>query len=229
MGDPVEPRDDVGTPHRHRYHGRFVDLAPVNLDEDAAELYPQSHGTPETERLWTYMGYGPFRSEADMRDWLEGCRESADPVFLTASSQALGRRIGVVSFLNIVPAMRRLELGHIWYVPAAQRTNINTETVYLMLCETFNTLRYRRCEWKCDALNLPSRTAALRLGFSFEGVFKHHLITKGRNRDTAWFAMTDDEWPQVRTNLERWLYEGTTSSLAKLNAKGLRTNIIEQP
>jgi RimJ/RimL family protein N-acetyltransferase len=124
----------------------------------------------------------------------------------------------LVSFLNIVPDMRRLELGHIWYGLAAQRTKINTETIYLMLRETFDGLNYRRAEWKCDALNARSRAAALRLGFRYEGIFRQHMIYKGRNRDTAWYAMMDHEWPRIKANMERWLESDPGAiSLSALN------------
>ncbi len=119
----------------------------------------------------------------------------------------------MVSSLNVGADMRRLELGHIWYGPDAQRTRVNTECVYLMLCETFERLNYRRAEWKCDSLNERSRAAACRLGFKFEGVFRQHMIVKGRNRDTAWYAMMDEEWPLIKRNMEVWLYDsdGTDS------------------
>jgi RimJ/RimL family protein N-acetyltransferase len=110
----------------------------------------------------------------------------------------------MASFLNVRPEMRVLEVGHIWYAPEAQRTAANTEATYLMLRDAFD-LGYRRAEWKCDALNERSRRAALRLGFRFEGVFRQHMVVKDRNRDTAWYAVLDGEWPAVRTNLERWL------------------------
>lgn len=126
----------------------------------------------------------------------------------------------MVSFLNIDAEMRRLELGHIWYTLDAQGTQANTEAVYLMLCEAFDRLHYRRVEWKCDALNARSRAAALRLGFSFEGIFWQHMVVKGRNRDTAWFAMLDGEWPAIKQNLETWLYRNPNwkLSLADLNS-----------
>ena len=126
---------------------------------------------------------------------------------------------GMAAFMNIAPAQRRLELGHIWYVPSAQRTAVNTETVYLMLCESFDSLGYRRVEWKCDALNARSRRAATRLGFSFEGLFRQHAIVKGRNRDTAWFAMLDTDWPRIRENFEAVLYDPACRvALTTLNA-----------
>jgi RimJ/RimL family protein N-acetyltransferase len=127
--------------------------------------------------------------------------------------------VGVVSFMNIDPPMRRLELGNIWYVPAAQRTRANTEAAFLMLREAFDALGYRRVEWKCDALNRRSREAALRLGFAFEGVFHQHMIVKGRNRDTAWYAMLDRDWPRVRANMNRWLAEDPPPSLRELSRR----------
>jgi len=154
-----------------------------------------------------------------MAEWLAGCAESDDPLFLSVTSLGSGTRVGMVSFLNIIPDAWRLELGHIWYAPSVQRTKVNTESVYLMLRESFG-LGYRRIEWKCDALNAKSRAAALRLGFKFEGIFRQHLIYKGRNRNTAWFSMLDAEWPRIRQNIERWLYENDDGglSLTQLNA-----------
>src|SRR5690606_6263859 len=144
-------------------------------DADVEDLYSPTHGGEERERIWTYMGYGPFRDEGAMRDWLQGLRESSDPLFFTAIELRSERPVGIVSFLNIVPAARRLELGHIWYGPEAQRTPVNTDAVHLLLREAFERLGYRRVEWKCDALNARSRAAARRLGFTFEGIFRQHL------------------------------------------------------
>ncbi len=219
VGEPVSPCPGSGIPRRSRYEGRFVALAPLAPKADAAELYACSHGSPECEQLWTYMGYGPFESETTMQQWMESTVDSKDPLFFTVTHLETQRRVGMVSFLNIVPEARRLELGHIWYGPESQRTRVNTETVYLMLCETFDHLACRRAEWKCDALNQRSRTAALRLGFQFEGIFRQHLIVKEKNRDTAWFSMLNSEWPAVKQNLERWLYDNPdgTLSLATLN------------
>jgi RimJ/RimL family protein N-acetyltransferase len=149
------------------------------------------------------MPYGPFRDPDEMRAWLEGLSGSADPLFLVASGP--GGPLGMASFLNADTAMRHVELGHIWFAPAAQRTEANTEVAYLMLKEAFDVLGHRRVEWKCDALNERSRAAALRLGFTFEGIFRQHMVIKGRNRDTAWFAMLDGEWPPASAAFERWL------------------------
>jgi RimJ/RimL family protein N-acetyltransferase len=220
VGEFVPSVDLVETPRRRSYSGRYVKLLPLDADSDAEWLYAVSHGDEATLRLWTYLTSGPFAGVEEMRSWLAGCERSADPLFFTVIEEASGQKIGMVSFMNIVPAMRRLELGNIWYAPQAQKTKINTETIYLMLCETYDHLGYRRAEWKCDSLNARSRAAAERLGFRFEGIFRKHMIVRGRSRDTAWFAMTDDEWPQIKANMERWLYGGEEGvSLRKLNGK----------
>ena len=154
------------------------------------------------------MAYGPFESASAMRSVMERLVDgSVDPQWWLVRDLPSGAPAGMAAFMNIAPAQRRLELGHIWYIPAAQRTAVNTETVYLMLCESFDRLGYRRVEWKCDALNARSRRAATRLGFSFEGVFRQHALVKRRNRDTAWFAMLDTDWPRIRENFEAVLYD----------------------
>lgn len=203
VGEPVADRPLGGRPARSVYEGRRVMLRPVDPDKDAADLFSGSHGDPLTESLWTYMAYGPFAGPEAMGEWLRGIAPSSDPLFLTVVDRATEKPVGVVSFLAIRPDMRVLELGHIWYVPRAQGTGANTEVVLLMLTEAFDRLGYRRVEWKCDALNERSRRAALRLGFTFEGVFRQHMIYKGRNRDTAWFALTDGDWPAAREALEK--------------------------
>ncbi len=198
--------------------GRWVSLAPPS-GALAGALYPVTHGSPEAESVWTYMPYGPFADEATMAEWLDGLAVSADPRFF-AVTLADGAPVGVVSYLNAVTHDRRIEIGHIWYVPAAQRTRANTEVTYVLLRRAFEELGYRRVEWKCDALNARSRAAAERLGFTFEGVFRQHMIVKGRNRDTAWFSMLDTEWPRVRAALETWFdAEPGVVSLGSLTAR----------
>jgi RimJ/RimL family protein N-acetyltransferase len=185
--------------------GRLVTLREPDPRADAGALYPSTHGTPDAEAVWTYMGYGPFPDPGAMSDWMSGALRSADPLWYTVTRTSDARPLGMVAMMNADPAHRRLELGHIWYATEAHRTGANTEAVYLMLREAFGTFGCRRVEWKCDSLNAPSRYAAPRLGFTYEGTFRSHMIVKGRNRDTSWYAMTDDEWPQVRENLEAWL------------------------
>ena len=218
-GEALSDTTPGNPPRRKIYDGKFVRLVPVDPGNDVDELYSGAHGDAAYDALWTYMPYGPFADAGAMRNWLEDCARSEDPLFFTVHDLGFGRRVGMVSFLNFVCNMRTIELGHIWYQPRAQRSGVNTESVYLMLCEAFDEQRSRRVEWKCNALNLRSRTAALRLGFSFEGIFRQHLIVKGRNRDSAWFSMLDFEWPQIRANMETWLYgQGPRPSLRALNA-----------
>ena len=214
VGNIVQSTFHVGVPERTDYKGRFITLSPVNAQTDVAELYDCSHGSDIKEQIWTYMSYGPFDNTHSMQKWLEEGAESQDPLFFTVHHLELKRRVGMVSFLNIVSDMRRLELGHIWYSPNSQRSNVNTEAIYLMLCEAFDRLKYRRVEWKCDALNERSRAAALRLGFKFEGIFRQHMIIKGRNRDTAWYSMLDSEWTAVKENMEMWLYQNPDRKLS---------------
>jgi len=219
-GEPVANTAPADRPRRQSYAGRYVELHPVEPETDVAELYKNSN---DDDHIWTYLGYGPFQDPDAMLAWLKTCQPSTDPLFLTVTAKDLNERVGVVSFLNIVPAMRTVELGHIWYSPRVQRTKVNTEVIYLMLVEAFDALNYRRVEWKCDSLNARSRAAALRLGFSFEGIFKQHMIIKGRNRDTAWFALMDKDWPVVKHNMETWLSaEAGSVSLGQLNQPLLR-------
>lgn len=218
-GEPVTDRGRMDTPTAAALEGERASLRPLAPDTDAAPLYAASHGDPVTEAVWTYMPYGPFADAGAMRRWLADCAAGADPAFRAVIDRPTGRAVGMAAWLNIEPVHRRLELGHIWYGPAVQRSTVNTETILLMLREAFDRLGARRVEWKCDALNARSRAAALRLGFRFEGIFRHHMIVKGRNRDTAWFALVDADWPAARAHLERWLYGGETAlSLTELNA-----------
>ncbi len=218
-GDVVEPAGQGELPRRTDYVGQFVTLSPVDPQADAQQLFLGAHGSATREQVWAYMGYGPFETAEEMQGWLEQSAKSDDPLFFTVHHHESRRRVGMASFLNIAADMRRLELGHIWYALDAQGTQANTEAVYLMLCEAFDRLNYRRVEWKCDALNSRSRSAALRLGYSFEGIFRQHMIVKGCNRDTAWFAMLDSDWPFIKRNFEKWLYHNPDwkLSLAELN------------
>jgi len=208
-------------PSGGRIEGRFVTLEPVNAMAHGHALYEASHGAPDIEALWTYMFVGPFGSELAMVSWLAACQESTDTLYYTVVDSATDRPVGMTSFCNMALEMRHLEIGNVWYGPAAQHTAANTEAAYLLLREAF-ALGYRRVEWKCNALNAASRAAALRLGFQFEGVFRQHMVVKGRNRDTAWFAITDADWPRLQANIKAWLDQppGQTPrlSLAAMNA-----------
>jgi RimJ/RimL family protein N-acetyltransferase len=201
VGPPV-PDVEVTPPPREALRGSFVTLEPIDPDQHADGLFSAGHGSPAADALWTYLPYGPFADVDAMRSWLRALTSSRDPLFFAVVRE--GSPVGMTSFLNIDTTMRRLELGHIWFGPSAQRTEANSEAAFLMLAWAFDA-GYRRAEWKCDALNARSRAAAARLGFTFEGVFRRHMITKGRNRDTAWFAVVEDEWPAVRARLVEWL------------------------
>jgi RimJ/RimL family protein N-acetyltransferase len=218
VGEPVGTTP-ARRPARAPLEGRFVSLVPVDPEAHGEGLFANAHdGSEEAARMWTYLPYGPWVSESAMRGWLDLLPASEDPLFLTVVERSTGEPVGVVTFMNVDPTMRHVELGNIWYSPRAQRTRANTESVYLMLRESFDGLGHRRVEWKCDALNARSRAAAERLGFTFEGIFRQHMIINGRNRDTAWYSMLDHEWPDVRTNFERWLAEDLPPSLRELNA-----------
>ena len=192
---------------------------------DTPRLFAATHGSADREAVWTYLGYGPWPDETAMRTWVEERLPSADPHWWVV--EAGGRPVGMATVMSRDPVHRRAEVGHIWYVPEVHRSTVNTEAAYLMMRECFDTLGCRRVEWKCDALNARSRMAALRLGFVYEGVFRHHMIVKGRNRDTAWFSMTVDDWAAARAALEEWLYRiprgasgRPTRSLADLRSPG---------
>jgi RimJ/RimL family protein N-acetyltransferase len=151
------------------------------------------------------MADGPFREPIAFRSALAGKAASEDPLFFAIVERYTGSAAGYAAFLRIEPAHRVVEVGGILFTPSLQRTAGATEAMYLMAAHAFDDLGYRRYEWKCNALNEPSRRAALRLGFTFEGIFRQHMIIKGRNRDTAWYSMLDSEWPARKSAFERWL------------------------
>ncbi len=192
-------------PARASMLGERVVLRTIDPERDAEALYGATHGSVEREAVWQFVLPGPFADQASMVRWLESCAPVDDPHRFTVVDRSQGRAVGIVAFTNIRPDMRVIEVGHIWYVLDAQRTHINTEALYLLLRCAFDTLGYRRVEWKCDDQNVRSRAAAQRLGFSFEGVFRQHMIMRGRNRDTAWFAMLDGDWPAIRRGFEHFL------------------------
>lgn len=181
--------------------GRYVQLERLNPDAHAAGLHAANQGQ---DWIWDYMGYGPFESEGDYRTWAATMAGERDPFFYAIRDLSDNRLGGVAAYLRITPAQGTIEVGHICLAPALQGTRAATEAMALMAAWVFDA-GYRRYEWKCDALNLPSRRAAERFGFSYEGTFRQHMIYKGRNRDTAWFAMTDEDWKKLRPCYDRWL------------------------
>lgn len=201
-----------------KLNGRFVRLEPLDLARDAAALFRVSNGDAislgerridsyDADKLvWRYLFAGPFPSLADFVSYCEQQRDAPDGLCLCVFEVATGAPIGMVNFMSNAPGHLKIELGGIWYSPIAQGTKANTEATYLMLGHAFG-LGYRRVEWKCNALNLRSRRAALRLGFQFEGIQENHMIVKGRSRDTAWYRILAHEWPGVEHHLYQQLYE----------------------
>ncbi|KAI2639016.1 putative acetyltransferase, GNAT family [Hypomontagnella submonticulosa] len=210
-----------------RMVGRHVTL--VGLTASHADgLYPHISG-PENAYLWDYLYDDPFDDLAVFRANLEVKEASQDPTFYAVllnnqvgvadDDDDTKKIVGMVSYLRIDPKHKSVEVGNIMYTPQLQRTPAATETMYLMARHAFEDLGYRRYEWKCNALNAPSRRAAPRLGFTFEGVFRKHLIVKGRNRDTAWYSMLDDEWPNAKQAFEAWLDPSNFDSEGKQKKK----------
>ena len=221
VGSPVEQTTPAPRPGPVTLQGRYGRLEKLE-PRHAADLWKAFAGH---DRIWTYIAKdGPFASEDEFAPFL-AMRAAAEDPYAYAIIDAGGRAVGYVTLLRIVPDMRVIEVGHVLYSPALQRTPLGTETQYLLARYVFETLGYRRYEWKCDALNAASRRAALRYGFTYEGTFRQYMITKeGRNRDNAWYSMLDSEWPARKANFERWLAPGNFTadgrqieSLGKLN------------
>lgn len=203
LGAPV-PGSPARRPEPTVLEGRHVRLVPFDAARHAAPLYAASHG-PQKEALWAYLFPAPFADvDAFTRSYAEAATK-ADPLLFAIEETGSGDVVGHATYMRIEPGHRVIEVGNILYTPRLQRTPGATEAMYLMARHAFDALGYRRYEWKCNALNAPSRRAAERLGFSFEGIFRKHMIVKGLNRDTAWFAMTDDDWPRVKAAFEAWL------------------------
>jgi RimJ/RimL family protein N-acetyltransferase len=192
-------------PTRTPLAGATVRLEPLDPDRQARQLYSASHDDGAGALIFRHLAYGPFDSLEAFSAWLDERAKSNDPLFFCIVDGETGKPQGMASFMRIEPEHGVIEIGHIWFSPSLQRTRPATEAIYLLARHAFDDLGYRRLEWKCDALNLPSRRAAERFGFTFEGVFRQHLVVKGRNRDTAWFSILDGEWPLVRSAFEAWL------------------------
>jgi RimJ/RimL family protein N-acetyltransferase len=185
--------------------GARVRLEPLDPTRHAGELLAAAQGPGADPGLWRHLPYGPFADVQELRAWLDERASSTDPLFLAVIDGATGHAGGVVSFLRVEPAHGSVEIGHIWFGAALQRTPQATEAIFLLARHAFEDLGYRRLEWKCDAANARSRRAAERFGFTFEGVFRQHMVVKGRNRDTAWFSLLDREWPAAGAAFRAWL------------------------
>lgn len=202
IGAPVPGWVPPPLPPREPIEGRYVRVAPID-EQFAGDLY-DAHLQDRDGHSWTYLPYGPFANERDYREWMRATCFGADPLFHAIVDRATGRAVGVAAYMRISPESGSIEVGHVCFSPLLQRGRGATEAMYLMMKRAFE-LGYRRYEWKCDALNVPSRAAARRLGFSFEGVFRQATIYKGRSRDTAWYAAIDSEWPALARAFDTWL------------------------
>ena len=230
-GLPIGHRVDAAPARRPSpgtvLEGRHVRLVPLDPAAHAEALFRNAHG-PEAPALWQYLGQGPFADAAAFRAHVEASAASADPFFFCILDRATGEAVGYSTLMRVDPANRVIEVGNILYTPKLQRSPGATEVQHLLMRHAFDDLGYRRYEWKCNALNAPSRRAALRYGFVCEGLFRDHMIIKGRSRDTTWFSILESEWPARRAAFERWLDPANFDaagrqrvSLATLNATAL--------
>jgi len=206
IGFPLPDWRRPPRPPREAMQGRFCRVEPLDPARHAEDLY-RANALDADARHWTYLPYGPFADLDAYCGWVQTTCLGDDPLFFAVVDLATGHAVGVASWLRIDPAAGSIEVGHLRFSSLLQRTPAATEAMYLMLRRAFE-LGYRRYEWKCDALNAPSRAAARRLGLSYEGIFRQATVSKRRNRDTAWFATTDREWPALDAAFRRWLDPG---------------------
>ena len=210
METPTPDREEIlpdrraTIPQKTTLSGTLVTIVPLHPPSHGDSLFEAVCGSRQDD-LWTYLFDGPFSERAAFYSYLHNNAASRDPLFFAIVDNRSGKAVGHAAYMRVEPNHRVIEVGSILYSPELQRTPGATEAMYLMARHVFEELGYRRYEWKCDASNEPSRKAALRLGFRFEGIFRQHMIIKGKNRDTAWFSMLDREWPGCRRAFERWL------------------------
>jgi RimJ/RimL family protein N-acetyltransferase len=204
IGDPMPERwTPPPFPARRTLEGRVARIEPLDAAKHADDLWEASQHD-STGESWTYMAYGPFADLDEIRAWIEQVSKGNDPLFFAFIDTSTGKSVGWGTFMRIDTSMAVIEVGNIWMSPLLKRTSMATEIMHLMMKQAFD-LGYRRYEWKCDALNIPSRRAAERLGFTYEGTFRQAMQYKGRNRDTAWYSIVDHEWPAISSAQAAWL------------------------
>ena len=204
--------------------GKLVSIKPLIANEFAEELF-MANALDKEGINWEYLPYGPFENLSDYIDWMQSFEEHNDPVFFAIISKKLKKAIGIASYLRINPNDGLIEVGHINYSPLLQRTTEGTEAMFLMMQWAFDN-GYRRYEWKCNALNMRSRKAAQRLGFSYEGVFRQMTISKGRNRDTAWFAIIDKDWQAIQKCFHQFLSDINLDEKSKYSLSSLTKPLL---
>jgi RimJ/RimL family protein N-acetyltransferase len=207
LGQPVGPAmpdwHSPPVPSRQKMQGRFCRLEPLDASRHTVALY-DAYALDGEGRMWTYLARGPYATRGDYRAWMDDACSRSDPLYYAIIDLATGKATGAASYMRIDAPNGCIEIGNLAFSPLLQRKPAATEAMYLMMKYAFE-LGYRRYEWKCDALNVPSRDAAMRLGFSFEGTFRQAVVYKGRSRDTAWFSVIDQEWIVLKETFERWL------------------------
>lgn len=189
-------------PTKDKLIGNFVILEKLSTNKHLFDLYENSHSDDQQDTIFTFMMFGPFRSQDDFKNWLISQESLTDRIIYSVYSKRIGQYVGMCSIINIDENFGRAEIGSIWYGKIAQRTEINSESIYLLLDYLLSDLKYRRIEWKCDNDNNASKSAATRLGFDFEGIFRKHMIVRNKNRDTAWFSIIDDDWQSKKKYLQ---------------------------
>ena len=202
-------------PARSLLVGPHIQVEPLNPAMHAAELYAAGHGSEDKLRIWDFLPPGPWPNEAEFSAWLQAQTATFDPIRYALRPKTTGQASGMACYLDIRPLDGVIEVGGIWFTPELQRTRAATEALFLMLAYAMDDLRYRRMQWRCNSLNVKSRNAARRLGFRFEGIFYNHQIQRGRNRDTAWYSILDDEWPEVRGIIQTWLDDDNFDAAGK--------------
>ncbi len=217
---PLRDWQPAPTPAREALNGQYVRLEPLDPARHGDDLWQALQGPDSDPLLWDYLPYGPFGQRADFDAWLSRHAASQDPLFFAVVEPGIGRAQGLLSYLNIATQHGSIEIGHICYGRVMQRSVQASEVIYLLARHAFAN-GYRRLEWKCNNDNARSKRAAERFGFSYEGLFRQHMVIKGRNRDTAWYSIIDSEWPQCRAAFERWL------AADNFDAEGLQKRRLE--
>jgi RimJ/RimL family protein N-acetyltransferase len=207
-GEAIRNSPSSLVPARKIMTGDLVQLEPLDPGIHGAALYQASHGSEQALEIWTYLPWGPWPSESEFLKHLAGNAARFDYIWYVFRLKGGGGIKGMACYLDIQPTQGVIEIGGIWFAPDMQRTRAATEALFLMLDYAMSDLRYRRMQWRCNALNRKSREAALRLGFKYEGIFYNHMIYKGLNRDTAWYSILDSDWPDVRKAIAAWLDDG---------------------
>ncbi len=206
-GEAVEVLPSAKVPARTAIVGKYISLEPQDAALHADALYHASHVQKNGIDIWDFLAHGPWPGAQAYAAFIRTQSASQDTIFYALRDHGTGEICGQASFLDINASMGSIEIGHIWFGPSLQRTRAATEALYLMIRYAMDDLAYRRMQWRCNSLNVKSRAAAKRLGFRFEGVSYNHMIAKGKNRDTAWYSILDNEWPSARAQLETWLAE----------------------